>query len=258
MNQSDPSFHARAVPARAALDRRAILKIGAASGLLAWLAGCASSGSAQTAPGPLWPAGLGKPDPRPAVTARPVAGTGATPSAPIGPVAGVIPRSAWINAGIIESRVHPMNGVRRITVHHAAIDNSDLLSAADVKRRLVNIRHEHINRKPEPFGDIGYHFVIDPQGRIWEGRSLAYQGAHVADQNEHNVGIMLLGDFTRQTPTPQQTASLDSFVAQQMRRFSVPVTRVFTHRELGKSACPGANLQRYVDRSRSAGAMRFA
>ena len=240
-------------------DRRAILKIGAAAGLVAWLAGCASSSPMAAAPGPLWPTPNNKPDARPApIAPRPTAVGAGSSAVAAGPVPGVIPRSAWINAGIIQSRVHPMNGIRRITVHHAAIDNSDLLTAADVKRRLVNIRHEHINRKPEPFGDIGYHFVIDPQGRIWEGRSLAYQGAHVADQNEHNLGIMLLGDFTRQTPTPQQTASLDSFVSQQMRRFTIPVNRVFTHRELGKSACPGANLQRYVDRSRSAGAMRFA
>ncbi|MEK6703738.1 MAG: peptidoglycan recognition family protein [Planctomycetota bacterium] len=256
MNQSDHPGNGSPDPR--VFDRRAALKIGAASGLLAWLAGCASGGSMANAPGPLWPTPPTKPDTYPTRPVPKPASGGTSSQAAIGPVPGVIPRSAWINAGIIQSRVHPMNGIRRITVHHAAIDNSDLLSAADVKRRLVNIRHEHINRRPEPFGDIGYHFMIDPQGRIWEGRSLAYQGAHVADQNEHNLGIMLLGDFTRQTPTPQQIASLDSFVTQQMHRFTVPVNRVFTHRELGKSACPGVNLQRYVDRSRKLGPIRYA
>jgi hypothetical protein len=34
--------------------------------------------------------------------------------------------------------------------------------------------------------DIGYHYTIDPTGRIWEGRPVQYQGAHVKMNNEHN------------------------------------------------------------------------
>lgn len=224
------------------IDRRTALKLGLTVAAAGTLAGCAGGGATTQTPGPQWPTGLGRDTgPTKAVVGRtpPIV----EPEVPVTPAAGVIPRSAWTNANVITSRCNPMNGVARITVHHAAVDNSDLRSVDDVKRRLSSIRNDHINRRPEPFADIGYHYIIDPQGRVWEGRPLRYQGAHVADQNDHNLGIMLLGDFTKQRPTTAAMNSLNAFLLQQMRTYRVQVNRVYTHREIGKSTCPGANLQ---------------
>jgi len=224
------------------IDRRQALLLGLAAAGTGMLSGCAGGGSMTDTPGPQWPTGLGK-DPGPSKPTIGKAPPVAPPSQIVPASTGVIPRSAWTGAAVIASRCNPLNGVNRMTVHHAAIDNSELRSAEDVKRRLSSIRQDHINRRPEPFGDIGYHFIIDPQGRIWEGRPLRYQGAHVADQNEHNLGIMLLGDFTKQRPTNAAINSLNAFLIQQMRIYGVPSSRIYTHRELGKSTCPGANLQ---------------
>jgi hypothetical protein len=240
------------------LDRRTLVRLGLWSGAAAvasTLTGCAGGGGGS-ALGPRFDEGLGAPAAsKPVTTVRvPAAPTPApTPVEPLGPVAGIVPRSAWTGAGVITSRCNPMNGVNRITIHHSAIDNAELRSAEDVKRRLASIRNDHVNRRPEPFADIGYHYIIDPQGRVWEGRSTRWQGAHVGDRNENNLGIMLLGDFTRQRPSSAQLNAMDSFVAQQMRRYNVAPGRVYTHRELGKSTCPGVNLQRYMDQTRGQG-----
>lgn len=173
-------------------------------------------------------------------------------------VGAVMPRSSWTNVAPIVSRAHAMNGVSRITVHHSAIPYDSLRSQADVTRMLNGIRTEHMNRRGEPFADIGYHYIIDPSGRIWEGRSLSLQGAHVANNNEHNMGIMVMGHFDRQAPTSAQVAALDSFVTRQMRAYRISVNRVYTHQEIGKSACPGRNLQRYMDQTRSRGTLAQA
>ena len=243
------------------VDRRTLLQAGAMGGLAAVLGGCAGGGGTtynDTTPSPIWQEGL-HPGQTPRVASTPPSSRpGPMPTEPSTPVTGVIPRSAWTNASVITARCHPMNGINKLTIHHAAVDNSDLRSADDVKRRLASIRQDHINRKPEPFADIGYHYIIDPQGRVWEGRPLKWQGAHVADRNDNNLGIMLLGDFTKQQPTNAQVNSMDAFVAQQMHRYGIPVGRVYTHRELGRSTCPGANLQRIVDQSRSSGRIRMA
>lgn len=239
------------------VDRRTLLQMGVfggAASILAGLGGCAGGGGGlSSTPGPRWDLeGLGPqaPKPKPTIAAAPQP---ASVDETVGAAPGVIPRSAWTSAPIITSRCSSMGGINKITIHHAAIDSSNLQSSDDVKRRLASIRNEHVNRKPEPFADIGYHFVIDPQGRVWEGRPLKFQGAHVADRNENNMGIMLLGDFTKQQPTTAQINSMDAFVAKQMQRYGIAVGKVYTHRELGKSACPGANLQRYMDRTRAAG-----
>lgn len=238
------------------VDRRTVMQLGllgGAASILAGLGGCAGGSTVSTnTPSPIWDEGRETPAPKP-VAVAPRATPAPTPVEVMPPVTGVIPRSAWTSSAIITSRCSLMNSVNKITVHHAAIDNSNLQSSEDVKRRLASIRNEHINRRPEPFADIGYHYIIDPQGRIWEGRPTKFQGAHVADRNENNLGIMLLGDFTKQQPTTAQINAMDSFVSSQMKRYGVPINRVYTHREIGKSTCPGANLQRYMDRTRAVG-----
>jgi hypothetical protein len=171
----------------------------------------------------------------------------------------VIPRSRWTSQGINQARLTSngdggrMGRITRITVHHDALDNSSLRTDGDVIRRLSSIRLGHVSRRPEPFADIGYHFIIDPKGQVWEGRSTCYQGAHVRGQNENNLGIMLLGHFDRNRPTPAAIATLEAFVILQMHRYGVSATRVRTHQELASTECPGRYLQRAMVASRHRG-----
>ncbi|HLO41854.1 MAG TPA: N-acetylmuramoyl-L-alanine amidase, partial [Phycisphaerales bacterium] len=237
-------------------SRRDILQGTLLAGVGTLLWGCqgSSKGSGpMLVPGPVWPDM--EPSAAPPAGATPIVGAATPPRAmPVMPQAGgMMTRAAWNSQAPIVSRMQPMNGINRITIHHSAIENTSLRSQGDVARMLNGIRHEHMNRKGEPFGDIGYHYIIDPAGRVWEGRSTSFQGAHVSKNNEHNLGVMLLGNFQSQTPTAAATATLDSFVAYQMQRYNISVNRVYTHQEIGKSACPGRNLQRYMDQTRSRG-----
>lgn len=229
----------------------------AAAGLLAaaWaLSGC-QSGSAPVSrlPGPLWP-DQEPGDPAKSITA-PVPAKPAAPVVATGPAPGVNPKSSWTSVKPVVSRAQPMKGVNRITIHHSAIPSAGLTDRSAIVRQLQGIQREHMHRRGEPFADIGYHYIIDPTGQVWEGRSLSLQGAHVAAQNEHNLGIMCMGNFDRQTPTQAQLSALQRFLASQMRRYSIGVNRVYTHRELGKSSCPGNNLQRFMVSARSNGAL---
>ena len=112
--------------------------------------------------------------------------------------------------------------------------------------------HIHENR----WGDIGYHFLIDPAGRVWEGRDLRYQGAHAGGvNNEHNVGICLLGRFvgdrSGQAPPAAQVRSMEGLVAHMSAKHSISPRRIHTHKELKSDTnCPGSRLQAIVDRMR--------
>jgi hypothetical protein len=213
------------------------------------LGGCQGSrGAAASLPGPRWPSDADGP-----IVAAPKPLPGPAP-ADVGIPQGVMPRSAWTRAGVANPRdINPMGAINRITVHHDGMPPTDLRSVSDVKSRLEQIRRAHISRAGQPFADIGYHYIIDPAGRVWEGRSVRYQGAHVKDNNPNNLGVMVLGHFNQQRPTPQALAALDKFVAQQMARYRVPVSRVFTHQEINPTECPGVNLQRYMVQTRSRG-----
>ena len=95
--------------------------------------------------------------------------------------------------------------------------------------------------------------------RVWEGRDIRYQGAHVQDNNEHNLGIMCLGNFDVQRPSNATRSALDSFAASRMRKHNVALSRVKTHQEINPTACPGSNLQQYMLATRgSGGSLRLA
>lgn len=168
---------------------------------------------------------------------------------------GVIPRREWTSAPPNLALINPMNGINRITVHHDGMPPVSLRTKSDAATRLEQIRRAHVaphpNQENKPWADIGYHYIIDPQGRIWEGRPIQYQGAHVMNNNEHNLGVMVLGNFDEQRPTSEALASLDAFVADRMQAYRVSLSRVFTHQEINPTACPGRNLQAYMVSTRS-------
>lgn len=232
------SADGRGVPIH--LSRREVLEAGFLLGA-GLLAGCASRTKGPNL--------VGTPLPSPHLydhTAEPAFSGGPQDLAAL--PQGVIPRRTWTNTQPIAALANPMVRIERITVHHDAINSADVTNQAAAKRRLNQIRQSHLERD---FADIGYHFIVDPQGNVWEGRPLRFQGAHVKDKNERNMGVMVMGNFMEQTPTPAALASLDAFVASQRHRFGVPMWNVKTHQELAQTLCPGANLQRYMLATRS-------
>ncbi len=165
----------------------------------------------------------------------------------------VLPRTDWTTARPDLSHIAIMNGIERVTVHHTAgeMETDNWEPTAD---ELERIREFHTGNLPtdRQWADIAYHFVVDRAGRVWQARPLAYQGAHVKGHNEHNLGIVLLGDFEVQTPSAAQLWSLAGFIGFVRQLYRVPLDQVFTHGELGETSCPGKNLQAYMMRTRKA------
>ncbi len=230
---------------------RGVAGVVALGGAGAILSACASSGSSGAAlPSVRWPTIDDKP-----TAAKPLPRYEPTVSRPTTPTPnpatpGVLPRSAWASAGVIPARMNRMLPVNRITIHHDGMPPISLRSRGDVAARIDLIRASHHQRG---WGDIGYHFVVDPAGNVWEGRPLSWQGAHVGSQNEGNLGVLVLGNFEEQRPTGQQVGALDNFVVDLMSRYRVGVNRVHTHRELARTECPGRNLQPHLNVARAPG-----
>ncbi len=232
-------------------SRRSILLGGASIALGLFLAGCSSGGKGKDI-AMRWPdqePELGKLKPVPSPLGGRTPATNVA-SGPAGAPRGVIPRARWASAGPKMSMSRPMNGVNQITVHHDAYTSVGLVRESAVATRIESIRRAHRQRGSE-WVDIGYHYVIDPSGRVWEGRPIGIEGAHVSKTNEHNLGVCVLGNFDNQRPTSEALSAVDSFVAYQMRQHRVSMRNVRTHQEIKPTACPGRNLQRYMVETRS-------
>lgn len=213
------------------------------SGLALLLAGCSGpqrTTSTTALPGPSWRTRT-PPTPMPSPPRRdyvPPSRAGVS-----GTSSGLIARSRWTSAGPSLALMNRMQPVRCITVHHDGIGPFHDMDQRAAMARLESIRRYH--RESLGWGDIGYHYSIDRSGRVYECRSLTYQGAHVKNHNEGNIGVMLLGNFDQQTPSSAQIDALIAQLSGLMQTHGVPVNRVHTHREWqgAVTACPGGSLQ---------------
>ena len=223
-------------------SRRLFLLLG-----LGAVIGCAKQTVYSPMPSPPWPA---EPPNRPEVTQEATAIP--RPQAPAVGRQQVIARSAWARGAPVPLRMNRMSPIRHITVHHDGMDPFFATDPSSVSAHLEGIRRLH---RRKGWGDIGYHFAVDPAGRVWEGRSLGWQGAHVKDHNPGNIGIVVLGNFEHQSPTEAQLAGFRRHVTMLMRVYHVPNSRVHTHQEWqgARTACPGASLQQSLQRIRGTG-----
>lgn len=120
-----------------------------------------------------------------------------------------------------------------IVVHHSAIPNASPAEIQDL----------HMDRRG--FADVAYHFLIDPDGVIYEGRGINVRGAHVQGFNTGSVGIVLIGNFNETMPTLSQMDSLEQLV--DYLRYTHEIRYLAGHKDYpGQSPdgteCPGANL----------------
>ena len=208
-------------------------------------AGCATSETLRRPP--VWPGQttIAPPPPKPVPSPTPrvyqVATVSPAPGAVGSSLIHAIPRSSWASASPNMSHVTAMDRVDRITIHHEGWTPVTFTDAPSTAERLDLMRKSHIQRLGA--GDIGYHYIIDRAGRLWQGREAFYQGAHVRSNNEKNIGVMVLGNFETQTPTDAQLTTLGDTLTKLIRQYRVSAKRVYTHRELNPTECPGANLQ---------------
>src|SRR6266511_2671686 len=115
--------------------------------------------------------------------------------------------------------------VTHAVVHHTAGSNS----LPDWENEVRNIWYYHTFTNA--WGDIGYNFVIDPNGVIYEGRAGGEGaiGAHFSCRNSNTVGIALLGTFITERPADAALSSLKSLLAEIVAKNSIDPTAIMRH-----------------------------
>lgn len=120
-----------------------------------------------------------------------------------------------------------------IIVHHTGAEERD---AEQVRRYHLSLG----------WRDIGYHYVIERDGKVVPGRSLDLPGAHCRDggMNTKGIGVALLGNLENHPPLPVQVTSLYALLVDLCRRFNIPPDHILGHREVKGAAtdCPGRCL----------------
>lgn len=140
-----------------------------------------------------------------------------------------------------------------IVIHHSASDGSTIKS----------IHNYHLS---EGHAGCDYNYVITPDGVIYKGRGLIYEGGHVSNAksnslNGHSCGICITGAIHKHAPSAAQVASAKKLIlaivalnGQSVGGVAINVTAMYGHKEVpyyvngkltGKAyptVCPGAYM----------------
>jgi len=129
---------------------------------------------------------------------------------------------------------------QKIVIHHTASPTEVRRSGKTVLVDAAMIREWH---KAKGWSDIGYHFVIMPDGRCEEGRPLNRQGAHcnVGKRNFIGIGVCLVGNFSETEVPDAQLVGAVNKVVQLMGAFKLSIEDIELHRDVpgASTECPG-------------------
>ena len=97
--------------------------------------------------------------------------------------------------------------------------------------------------------DLPYHFLIAPDGRIFEGRPVIYEPETNTKYSVNgNIGIEMMGDFEKQRPSLEQLRSCVALTAWLSDKYHIDLDHVRTHMDAApdQTDCPGRDFYRYI------------
>ncbi|MCB0459722.1 MAG: N-acetylmuramoyl-L-alanine amidase [Flavobacteriaceae bacterium] len=158
-----------------------------------------------------------------------------------------ITRQGWCPDGSCYDNPNPAaTDVKFLIVHHTAGSNTSNDWAAVVR----SIWNYHVYTRG--WDDIGYNFLIDTNGNIYEGRADDTRGAHFSGHNSETSGMALMGTFTSVTPSSTMLYALEGLLVWKCCDKEIdPLTTAYHassgltlntisgHRDGGATECPG-------------------
>ncbi|WP_306926105.1 peptidoglycan recognition protein family protein [Streptomyces luteogriseus] len=192
----------------------------------------------------------------------------------VGPRPGIVTRRGWgANEGLRESGFRYTKKVKVAFVHHTASGNN--YRCSQVPSLIRSIYRYHV--KSMGWRDIGYNFLIDKCGKIYEGRAGGVAkpvlGAHTLGFNSNSMGIAVLGSYGATKPSKSAVKAVARLTAWKLGLYRVnPKGKTYLksagsnlhrkgkkvrlnvisgHRDGFKTECPGRKLYGKLGSARS-------
>lgn len=142
----------------------------------------------------------------------------------------IIARRAWA-LGSSHPRVAPGYGaVRMAFVHHTENPNGYTAGEVPAMLRAIFLFHRDVHG----WNDIGYNFVVDSYGRVFEARAGGIDepvvGAHAGGYNLVSTGIAVLGTFISAGISPAAQQTLERLLAWKLSLHGIPAEGMVTVR----------------------------
>ncbi|MFC7844097.1 peptidoglycan recognition protein [Streptomyces sp. NPDC057382] len=192
----------------------------------------------------------------------------------IGPRPAIVTRRGWgADEGLRESGFKYTAKVKAAFVHHTASGNG--YSCSQVPSLIRSIYRYHV--RSMGWRDIGYNFVVDKCGKIYEGRAGGVAepvlGAHTLGFNSNSMGIAVLGTYGSKKPSKSAVKAVARLSAWKLglhgmnpkkkttltsagsnlygKGKKVRLNVISGHRDGFKTECPGGKLYAKLGSARS-------
>lgn len=131
-----------------------------------------------------------------------------------------------------------MREIKEIILHCSATKQSQNITVDD-------IRKWHI--KDNGWSDVGYHYIIELDGSISNGRPVEIAGAHCKGRNQNSIGICYIGGLSedgepKNTLNEEQKESLFQLVKDLLDEYNLKVSDIHCHNEYANKACPSFGI----------------
>lgn len=152
---------------------------------------------------------------------------------------------------IPDSRKHTP---KYVTLHHAGVLWTNDRDPVEFVRNMQSWGKRRPEIEPPPrntyWPDLPYHFLIAPDGKIFEGRSLDYEPeSNTKYELAGHIGVELMGNFEEQRPSPAQVESAVRLAAWLVAKHDLKLGAISTHARVanGQTSCPGRDFARYFE-----------
>jgi hypothetical protein len=145
-----------------------------------------------------------------------------------------------------------MRPISEIIIHCTAT-RADWWADKTTAQKVAEVRKWHVDGRG--WSDIGYHFLIDRDGTVKEGRPIERAGAHVKGHNTGTIGISLFGGHGGEKDnafednfTEEQGAALRRLVSRLQAEHG-PNLKLSGHHEYANKACPCFDVRSWFART---------
>ncbi|HEX9172076.1 MAG TPA: peptidoglycan recognition family protein [Telluria sp.] len=154
----------------------------------------------------------------------------------------IVPVAEW-GGTPADAALARKHAITHITLHH---QGEPFPVGKDPVRYLRNL--QTWSRTTKRWLDIPYHYIIDLDGRTYEGRKLDYAGDTNTDYDPAGHALIeVVGNFEEVQPNQKQLDAVVDLMALLAAKHKVSIDGIHGHKDYAAgTVCPGVNLYRYL------------
>jgi hypothetical protein len=156
-----------------------------------------------------------------------------------------VDRAAFLEIRSASNRLRVPHRINKITLHHTG--SREPLRPDDDPVDALNGLHDWGVRE-QNWWDLPYHYLIDLEGNIYEGRNTAYAGeTNTSYDPRGHLLISLIGNYNLQEPTPQQLESAAKLMAYSIQKYGLSKEEIYGHDDWADTSCPGSYVSPFLN-----------